>query len=275
MLILILINNYLGVGQMNKMGKLALSVVFAGSVLFAGGNASEAANNKSSDDGILINKATNQLVLYQDGKRIVTYSVATGKDEKSNKSPEGTFKIVNKVKERKWNKENIPGGDPRNPLGARWLGLEVVGAKGIKDSWGAKTGNSYGIHGHAKGAEWSIGKKVTGGCFRLTNAAVIDIFNKVLKGTKVKVYNNKNQSFDQVARSMGILKASKAAAKPAAKTSQVKAKVVKWSGSKVTIKYGSKQMTLSTSNKWYQNNLKKNKIYVFFYQGSKITKVNA
>lgn len=255
---------------MNKLGKLALSVVMAGSVLFAGGNASEAANNKASDDLIIINKATNQLAFYEDGKRVIINTVATGKNEKTSKTPEGKFKVVNKVKERKWNKENIPGGDPRNPLGARWIGFSVVDAKGIKNSWGAKTGNSYGIHGHAKGAEWSIGKKVTNGCIRMRNASVISLFNRVHNGTMVKIYNRESTSFDKVALDMGFIKAKDAEIK-------TKAKIVKWKGNIVRIEYGKNKTrkNLTTSNKWYQKNLKKGKTYTFYHKGNKVIKVNS
>lgn len=251
---------------MNNLVKVLMSFVLGVSLLLVGGEGALAANNKSSDDLILINKAKRQLAFYQDGKRIIINTVAIGKDEKANKTPEGTFKVVNKVKNRPYYKKNIPGGASNNPLGARWIGLEVPG------SWGSETGNVYGIHGHAKGAEWTIGKNISGGCIRMLNPSVISLYDQVLKGTKVKIYNNKNLAFDTVARDMGVLK-SKAPA--TAKTSQVKAKVVKWSGSKVTIQYSGKTKVLTTSNKWYQKNLKPGKTYKFFYKGSGITKVNA
>ena len=232
-----------------------------------GGSPAAAANNKPSDDLILINKATNQLAFYQDGKRIIINTVATGKDNKSNKTPEGTFKVVNKVKERPWYKDNIPGGHPKNPLGARWIGFSVPG------TWGSETGNSYGIHGHAEGASWTIGRYISGGCIRMHNASVISLYSKVLNGTKVKIYNNKNKSFDQVAREMGVLKSSKAASVKEVKT---KAKVVKWSGNTVKIEYGKNKTrkNLTTKNGWYKKNLKPGKTYMFYYKGSNITKVN-
>ena len=255
---------------MNIFGKVVLSGVLGISLLLSGGGETKAANNKTNDDVILINKATKQLALYIDNKRVIINSVATGKDEKSNKTPEGTFSIVTKEKNRPYYSKNIPGGDPRNPLGARWLGLKVEGAKGIKDSWGAKTGNLYGIHG--TNAPWTIGKAASGGCIRMNNPGVIFVFDNVKLGTKVKIYNDKNKSFDSVARGMGILKAAKA---PAVK--HTKAKVVKWKGNTVQIEYGKAKTkkSLTTSNKWYQKNLKKGKTYTFYYQGSKITKVNS
>ena len=255
---------------MNIFGKVVLSGVLGISLLLSGGGDTQAANNKTNDDVILINKATKQLALYIDNKRVIINSVATGKNEKGSKTPEGTFTIVTKKKNRPYYSKNIPGGDPRNPLGARWLGLKVEGAKGIKDSWGAKTGNLYGIHG--TNAPWTIGKAASGGCIRMNNPGVINVFNKVKLGTKVKIYNDKNKSFDSVAKGMGILKAAKAPA-----VQKTKAKVVKWKGDIVRIEYGKNKArkNLTTSNKWYKNNLKKGKTYIFYYQGKKITKVNS
>lgn len=258
-------------------GKIVLTSVMALSVVMGGGNESEVeaaktGNNKASDDLLLINKATGQLAFYQDYKRIIINTVATGKDENLNKTPEGTFPVVNKVKNRKYNSKNIPGGAPNNPLGSRWIGLKVKDAKGIKNSWGAETGNSYGIHGHAKGAEWTIGKKISGGCIRMYEPSVQSLYDMVLVGTNAKIYNDKKISFDAMAKKMGYLKDDK---KPVSKQSNVRAKVIKWSGSKVTIQHGSTKKVLSTSNKWYQRNLKPGKTYTFIYKGSSISKVNA
>ena len=62
------------------------------------------------------------------------------------------------------------GGGPGNPLGARAMYL----------------GNSeYRIHG--TNAPDTIGKRVSSGCIRLTNADVEDLFNRVTIGTKVVV----------------------------------------------------------------------------------------
>ena len=247
---------------MNKMGKLALSVVMAGSVLFAGGNASEAANNKSSDDVLIINKATHKLAFYQDGKKIGTYSVATGKDNKSNKTPEGKFPIVNKVKNRPYYAKNIPGGDPKNPLGPRWMGFAVKG------SWGSESGNVFGIHGNNNPK--SIGTNASGGCVRMDNEVIKALYDKVLNGTMVKIYNRSSTTLDKVALDMGYIKAKDAEI-------MTKAKIVKWKGDIVRIEYGKNKVrkNLITSNKWYQKNLKKGKTYNFYYKGSKITKVNS
>lgn len=67
----------------------------------------------------------------------------------------------------------VPPG-PYNPLGARALYLYASGRDTL-----------YRIHG--TNSSDTIGGYETSGCFRLTNADVMDLFNKVPNGTKVIV----------------------------------------------------------------------------------------
>ena len=62
----------------------------------------------------------------------------------------------------------IPGGDPRNPLLARWLGVTEP-AEGI------------GIHGTA--ARSSIGSAASHGCIRMLEEDVIELYNTIPIGT--------------------------------------------------------------------------------------------
>jgi lipoprotein-anchoring transpeptidase ErfK/SrfK len=71
-------------------------------------------------------------------------------------------------------KDGMPGGLD-NPLGARALYLINEGGKD----------NQYRIHGTP--APYTIGKATTSGCFRMLNAAVIDLAKRVKVGTKVVV----------------------------------------------------------------------------------------
>ncbi len=57
---------------------------------------------------------------------------------------------MNKIKSRPYYTGHIPGGDPRTPLGKRWLGLNANGTYG---------GDTYGIHDNNN--ESSIGKYVS------------------------------------------------------------------------------------------------------------------
>jgi len=57
---------------------------------------------------------------------------------------------VNKIKNRPYYTGHIPGGNPRNPLGKRGLGLNANGTYG---------GDTYGTHDNNN--ESSIGKYVS------------------------------------------------------------------------------------------------------------------
>lgn len=72
---------------------------------------------------IVINSRNNTLRYYINGNLTRSYSCATGKS--SSATPTGKFSVYNKIVNRPYYKNNIPGGDPRNPLGKRWMGLEI------------------------------------------------------------------------------------------------------------------------------------------------------
>ncbi|WP_216829297.1 triple tyrosine motif-containing protein [Alkalihalobacterium elongatum] len=159
--------------------------------LFSWSHITEANSNNQL---IIINKATNQLAFYNDGKRIRTFSVATGRERSL--TPEGKFKIVNKIVNRPYYKSNIPGGDPRNPLGDRWLGINARGTYGT----------TYAIHGNNNPS--SIGTYASAGCIRMHNEEVRWLFNQVKVNTPVIITHSKN-SFDSIAKSNGYSLESK------------------------------------------------------------------
>ncbi|HZG71049.1 MAG TPA: L,D-transpeptidase, partial [Chondromyces sp.] len=64
---------------------------------------------------IIINKTTNELAYYHQGKFVVKEKVATGKTNEL--TPEGLFTVKVKAEHPYYRKKDIPGGDPRNPLG--------------------------------------------------------------------------------------------------------------------------------------------------------------
>ena len=65
----------------------------------------------------------------------------------------------------------IPGGSPRNPMGARVIGLGP--------------GGEYAIHG--TNMPRTIGTAASYGCFRMHNQDVIDLYARVRMGTPVVV----------------------------------------------------------------------------------------
>ncbi len=145
----------------------------------------------SAADGqlIIINKASNELAYYENNKVNRIFSVATGKSPSL--TPEGSFIIVNKIINRPYYKDGIPGGDPRNPLGDRWLGLNARG------TWGT----TYAIHGNNNPA--SIGRYVSLGCIRMYDDEVRWLFDQVKVNTPVIIVTSSN-SFDTIAKANGL-----------------------------------------------------------------------
>ncbi|KWX79248.1 L,D-transpeptidase family protein [Paenibacillus jilunlii] len=146
------------------------------------------ASASSASDLIIVNKKTNTLGYFSSGKLVRTFPVATGKSKSL--TPEGSFKIVVKIKNRPYYKEHIPGGDPSNPLGDRWLGLEVNGTKGT----------TYAIHGNNN--ESSIGKYVSAGCIRMHNEDIHWLYPQIAKNTLV-VITSSTLSLESIAVKSG------------------------------------------------------------------------
>lgn len=149
------------------------------------GSSTAAATNETL---IIINKASNELAYYENNKLNRIFSVATGKSPSL--TPEGNFIIVNKIINRPYYKDGIPGGDPRNPLGDRWLGLNARG------TWGT----TYAIHGNNNPA--SIGNYVSLGCIRMYDEEVRWLFEQVAVNTPVIIVTE-TSSFDSIAKANG------------------------------------------------------------------------
>ncbi len=137
---------------------------------------------------IIINKSTNQLGYFHNGELVQVFAVGTGRS--NSLTPEGSFIIVNKIKNRPYYKKNIPGGHPRNPLGNRWLGLNARGTNGT----------TYAIHGNNNSA--SIGKYVSGGCVRMYNDEVRWLFEQVELYTPV-IIGHYSANFEEAAKKVG------------------------------------------------------------------------
>ncbi|MGE8077622.1 L,D-transpeptidase family protein [Peribacillus loiseleuriae] len=138
---------------------------------------------------IIINKNTNQLAYYENNQLKKSFRVATGSN--SSYTPEGTFKIVNKIVNRPYYKGKIPGGSPKNPLGNRWLGLNARQTQGT----------TYAIHGNNNPA--AIGNYVSAGCVRMYNNDVKWLFETVSINTPV-VITSSSKNFESIAASSGF-----------------------------------------------------------------------
>lgn len=109
---------------------------------------------------LVIDTQERTLTMYSQGRPIKQYPVAVGKP--ATPSPPGEWRITRKAS---WS-----GG-----FGTRWMGLNVP--------WGI-----YGIHGTNK--PWSIGDAASGGCIRMHNQHVEELFNLVKPGTLVKIVSH-------------------------------------------------------------------------------------
>jgi lipoprotein-anchoring transpeptidase ErfK/SrfK len=116
--------------------------------------------------------------VFRKGEVTARYRVAVGDPEFP--TPLGTFTVQSKQKNPTWNVpdsewagdlagEVIPGGDPRNPLVARWIGFS----------------GSVGFHGTKDAA--SLGSAASHGCVRMDPKDVVDLFERVEVGTTVLV----------------------------------------------------------------------------------------
>lgn len=148
-------------------------------------------NPRIGDPYMIVNKLTNQLAFIDDGVIKNIYPVATGKTNEL--TPEGEFDIIVKAKNPYYRKKNIKGGDPRNPLGTRWIGFNALGTDG----------RIYGVHGTNQPN--SIGKYITNGCIRLKKENVEKLYEKVPIGTKILITKSK-KSFEQLGKEKGALK---------------------------------------------------------------------
>lgn len=97
------------------------------------------------------------LTVFSDEKPFKQYPVCVGKPETP--TPIGEFKIISK--------DQWSGG-----FGTRWMRVGVP--------WG-----QYGIHGTNK--PWSIGQSLSGGCIRMFNQDVEEIFPWIPVGTPVHI----------------------------------------------------------------------------------------
>ncbi len=177
---------------MKKTFKKFFIVLFSAIILLVGTTPISSAESKHM---IIVNTKKNTLNYYVNYTLVKAFRCASGKA--STPTPQGKTTIVNKIKNRPYYQGNIPGGAPNNPLGKRWLGLNLNGTYGT----------TYAIHGNNN--EASIGYNVSGGCIRMHNSEVEWLFDQVPIGTVVLIKNT-SESDNYIANyyNVGSLKSS-------------------------------------------------------------------
>lgn len=132
----------------------------------------------SKENKIIVDKHKNLLFLYKEGSLLKTYNVATGKQP--NFTPEGAFTITNKY--------SVTPNSGNERFGPRWLGISVPNKNDLrseKPDQRAPAGIKYGIHGTDEPN--SIGSYASGGCIRLKNKDILEIYELVDIGTPVEI----------------------------------------------------------------------------------------
>lgn len=147
-------------------------------------------NPLPGDPLIIVNKESNEAAFIHENRVQTVINVATGRTK--DLTPEGFFTITVKAKDPYYRKKDIPGGDPNNPLGTRWIGFDANGTDG----------RIYGLHGTNNPD--SIGKYISEGCIRLQNEAVESLFDYVPLGTKILVTTSP-KSFEELAKETGAI----------------------------------------------------------------------
>jgi lipoprotein-anchoring transpeptidase ErfK/SrfK len=147
-------------------------------------------NPLPGDPFVIVNKTINEMALIDDNKVQTTVSVGTGKMKEL--TPEGLFTITVKAEDPYYRRKDIPGGDPKNPLGSRWIGFDAQGTDG----------RIYGVHGTNQPA--SIGKYVSQGCIRTQNEVISSLYPLIPLGTKILVTST-SKTFEQLAKEYGAI----------------------------------------------------------------------
>jgi L,D-transpeptidase ErfK/SrfK len=123
-----------------------------------------------------LNLTKRQVTIFRSGKAVKSYPVAIGKSGWG--TPVGEHEVKTMYRNPPWKNPFkggvIPGGDPANPLGRRWIGFWTNG-----ENW-------IGFHGTPN--RGSVGQAASHGCVRMYNEDVEELYDLVKVGTPVIVH---------------------------------------------------------------------------------------
>lgn len=126
---------------------------------------------------IEIDRSDRWVRIFYAGTLAKHYPACTGEGQNT---PVGEFHVQNRSVWPGWRAywgEYIPGGSSRNPLGARFIGTSARGRV---------TGWTIGIHGTNDPS--SIGRRISGGCVRLHNRDIVEVYQVIPIGTRVSIH---------------------------------------------------------------------------------------
>lgn len=132
---------------------------------------------------IVVSIPNRKLALLEDDRVVKVYDVAVGAPVSP--SPDGEYQIAQRLENPTYYHPGVViGPGANNPLGPRWIGLNVPG---------------FGIHGTNRPE--SSGKNASHGCIRLRNRDIEDLFARVKVGDRVSLIAERN---DEVARIFNV-----------------------------------------------------------------------
>lgn len=181
-------------------GAIGKAALFASLALGASAAAHAQARPTPAEPGreIVVSIPDRKLALVEAGRVVRVYAVAVGAAETP--TPAGEFRVVNRVVQPTYYRPGvvIPPG-PANPLGTRWLGLDLKG---------------YGIHGTNEPD--SVGQAASAGCMRLRNADAEELFELVRPGDRVRILTERSEELALLFGPSGSAETAAQTAAPAA-----------------------------------------------------------
>ena len=173
---------------LNRKPQFTSLLLFAAFTLCANGVVAQTPVNSATKSAahaarrIIVSFPDHKLALLEGDRVIKIYDVAVGASVSP--SPTGEFQIVQRLENPTYYKPGVViGPGTNNPLGPRWIGLNVKG---------------FGIHGTNRPD--SIGKHASHGCIRLRNHDIEDLYARVQVGDRVSLIAERT---DEVARLFG------------------------------------------------------------------------
>jgi lipoprotein-anchoring transpeptidase ErfK/SrfK len=167
---------YFSASLLAALGVCAISIIAANS---ARARENVAFSQSYPPGTIIIKQSERRLYFTTGGGTAIRYPIAIGR---SGRAWQGETFVQGKYVEPAWSAPAvvrqdhpnfpavIPGGSPRNPMGAAALTLNL---------------SEVAIHGTTQSMRKSVGTAASYGCIRMYNEDVVDLFHRVQVGTRV------------------------------------------------------------------------------------------
>jgi len=166
----------------NQVSYLAVAIFFSAYGVAAQTTSHTQTSEAKPERRIVVSIADRKLALLEGERVVKVYDVAVG--AAVSPSPNGEYRIAQRLKDPTYYHPGVViGPGKNNPLGPRWIGLDVKG---------------FGIHGTNRPD--SIGKNASHGCIRLRNSDIEDLFARVQVGDRVSLIAERTE---EVARLFG------------------------------------------------------------------------